>query len=59
MIDFLTEEEIKFINEYSLKITNEEKNFNLDNANDLNFLMNFVEEEFEDPYKISLAVLYR
>ena len=55
MIDFLTDEEIKFINEYSLKITNEEKNYNLDNANDLNFLMNFVEEEFKDPYKISLA----
>lgn len=55
MIIFLTEEEINFINKYSLKITNEEKNHNLDNANDLKFLMKFVEEEFEDPYKISLA----
>ncbi len=55
MINFLTEEEIKFIDRYSLELTKEEDKYNLDTASDLRFLMKFVEDEFTETYKISLA----
>lgn len=56
MFGFVTEEEIIYINEISLRLTNEEDKIGFDNPNDLNLLINFVKNEFKDnQYKTALA----
>ena len=55
MIDYLYEEEIIEINRLCLEISNENEEFIILQQDDINFILDFASENFEDIYEISLA----
>jgi prophage maintenance system killer protein len=65
MVNLLSKEEIIFINEVSLKLTDEEDKFYLEYPDDLDFLIDLVKKDFKDDfyksalwYCISIIVLH-
>jgi len=55
MIDYLYEEEIIEINRLCLETSNENEEFIILQQDDINFILDFASENFEDIYEISLA----
>lgn len=50
MINYLSEEEIKELNKYSLQATDEENEFYIMQPNDIRFLINFVKRNLRMTY---------
>ena len=65
MIEFVSRDEIIFINEISLKLTNESEKIGFENPGDLDFIIKFVEKNVKNnlinialSYCISIIVLH-
>jgi len=56
MFNFVSRDEIIYINEISLELTNESDKIGFENPGDLDFLINFIEKNFRnDPFTTALS----